>query len=65
MDLHKLKVIIFAKKKTYVECAEAIGISVTAFNSKMNDRSKFKVTELKALADFLKMSSDELWSVLS
>ena len=65
MKLHMLKTKIFEKQKTYKECAEALNISVTAFTSKMNGRSKFNVPEVKALADFLGMTSAELLSILS
>lgn len=65
MNLHKTKVIIFDRKKTYQECADAIGISIGAFNKKMNGVSKFTVPEFKALADFLKMSNSEQLDILN
>ena len=65
MNLHKLKTKIFEKQKTYKDCAEALNISIATFNNKMNGHSKFNVPEVKALADFLGMTSAELLSILS
>lgn len=64
MDEHKLKTKIFEKKKTYAECAEALGISVHTFTKKVNGRSKFTVPEAKALSVFLEMTEHETLTIL-
>ena len=45
--------------KTYKECADAVGISVTNYTNKVNGRSPFKLPEANALGDFLHMSNEE------
>lgn len=59
MNLPKLKGKILEMDKTYAECASAIGISITAFCNKINDKSKFYIDELEKLGDFLSMSPEE------
>lgn len=59
MNLPKLKGKILEMDKTYADCASALGISVTAFSNKINDKSKFYIDELEKLGDYLSMSSDE------
>lgn len=58
-QLQKLKGIIREKEKTYQECANAIGISVQAFQGKINGKQKFYINELNDLGDFLGMSKEE------
>ena len=65
MNLDKLKGKITEKRKTYVECAEAIGVSKATFNNKMNAKTRFTVPEFVRLADFLEMSTEERMYVLS
>lgn len=57
--LQKLKGIIREKEKTYQQCADAIGISVTAFQMKINGKKRFYIDELNTLGDFLGMSAEE------
>ena len=59
MDYAKLRGILSEKKKRYYECASALGISVTSFSSKMNEKSKFSVPEANALSDFLELSDED------
>lgn len=59
MNLPRLKGIIRERGKNYNQCAEAIGKSVTAFNSKINGRVKFNIEELEKLGNFLGMSEGE------
>lgn len=59
MYLAGLKGIIRERGKNYNQCAEAIGKSVTAFNSKINGRVKFNIEELEKLGNFLGMSEGE------
>lgn len=59
MNLPKLKGIIREKGKNYAQCANAIGKSVTTFNSKMNGKSNFDIVELEDLGNFLEMSDFE------
>lgn len=58
-QLQKLKGIIREKDKTYSQCAEAIGISLTAFQYKISGTKRFYIDELNALGDFLGMTSEE------
>lgn len=58
-QLQKLKGIIREKDKTYKQCAAAIGISVTAFQSKINGNKRFYIDELNKLGDYLGMSAED------
>lgn len=59
MNLPKLKGIIREKDKNYAQCAEAIGKSVPAFNSKMNGKTPFTIIELEDLGNYLLMTDSE------
>lgn len=59
MNLPKLKGVIRERNKNYVDCANAIGKSVTSFNSKINGRTSFSIDELEDLGNFLGMSDSE------
>lgn len=59
MNLPKLKGVIRAKGKNYIQCSNAIGKSVSTFNSKMNGRVAFTIVELEDLGNFLEMTGDE------
>ena len=63
MNSQKLKGKIREEGKTYQECANAIGISVTNFTNKVNGKSPFKLPEANALGDYLHMNGDEKISV--
>lgn len=57
--LNKLKGKIRECGKTYLECSEFLGISLSTFNNKMNGIRKFYIDELDRLGDFLGMSKEE------
>lgn len=57
--LNKLKGKIRECQKTYKECADYLGISVTTFSDKINGTRKFYIDELDNLGDFLGMSKEE------
>lgn len=59
MNYSKLKGKIVEKSKTYENCAIALGISTTSFNSKINGKTKFSVQEANNLSEFLSMSDRE------
>lgn len=59
MNSLKLKVKLLEKKLTYKDCASAIGISVTAFNNKVNGTSKFYIEEASVLSEKLELTKDE------
>lgn len=52
-EYKRLKTALFGQKVTYKEAAEMIGISVSAFNNKINGRVDFKLDEMLKLCDFL------------
>ena len=54
----ELKGIIVAQGKKYPDCAEHIGLSVTAFSNKINGKSAFKVHEAARLSDYLNMPKE-------
>ena len=64
MDKLKLKAKLVEKEKTYKDCAKALGISVSSFANKANEKSKFTVPEAKALSVFLEMTNDETMTIL-
>ncbi|WP_434132697.1 hypothetical protein KIAC18_000247 [Sporomusa sphaeroides] len=59
MNADKLKGKLVEKKKSYAQCAEALTITLTTFNNKMNGSSKFYIDEVRALSDFLKLTNSE------
>lgn len=59
MNIPKLKGKIKEEDKTYNECANALGISVTAFCNKINGISKFYIDELEKLGNFLNMTMED------
>lgn len=59
MDYAKLRGVLSEKKKSYRECASALGMSVTTFSNKMNRKSRFSVPEANNLSEFLKLSDEE------
>lgn len=59
MNLLKLKGKVREAGSTYKKCAEAIGISTTSFNKKINGYTKFYIDELDELGNFLGMSDVE------
>ena len=54
-DLNKLKTVLFEHKKTYADCANALNISVTTFNDKIDGKRKFSVEEAQELSNLLEL----------
>lgn len=59
MDIDKLKGKLTEKKKTYVECSNALGITSATFNKKINGNGKFYIEEVNALSKFLGLTEME------
>lgn len=59
VNLNKLKGKLTENEKTYRECAEYLGITVTTFNNKINGRGKFYVDEVNKLSKLLRLSNEE------
>lgn len=53
VDTNGLKAAIIRKGKTQADIAREIGISVKALNSKINNHSAFKTTEIERIIDVL------------
>lgn len=59
MDLELLKNKIFERRKTYLDCAEALKMTVTTFSHKINGRSDFKLKEVMQLVEYLNLTKEE------
>lgn len=59
MNIDKLKGKLVEKKKTYADCSEALGITITTFSNKMNGKSNFNVEEVNRLANYLDLRTEE------
>lgn len=59
LESQKLKGVIREKGESYKSCAEAIGISLTTFANKINDKSAFTIPEIHKLSGFLHLSREE------
>lgn len=59
MEMLKLKGKLTELKKTYKDCAEVLGISITSFSDKMNGKSTFKLPEIIKLCDYLELNDAE------
>lgn len=57
--MDELKGKIREHRSTYKDCADFIGISVTAFNSKINKKVPFTCWEAKRLIEFLHLTKNE------
>lgn len=57
--LNVLKGKLLENGKTYLDCATVLGISISAFNEKMNGKTKFNIEEANSLANFINLSKDE------
>ncbi len=63
MDSQKLKGKMREKSKTYQDVAEAIGVSITTINDKLNGKRKIYVEEAQAISNLLDLSNDERVSI--
>ena len=63
MNADKLKGKMRERRKTYQDCADALGITKASFNSKINKKSRFYIDEAAALGNYLRMSEIEMIDV--
>lgn len=63
MDYDKLKGKLREKKKTYADCAGAIGVTVTTFSNKINGKSDFDIVEINELSNYLKLTEIEAMEI--
>ncbi len=59
MNKDKLKGKLVEKKKTYEDCADALGVSITTFSNKMNGKGSLYIEEVNILANFLCLTESE------
>lgn len=59
-ELNKLKGRIREKGKSYRTIANDIGMSLNAFNSKMNGRSSFDIVEASKISAILEIPPEEI-----
>lgn len=57
--MDELKGKLRERRKSYRDCANWVGISVTAFNNKINKKVPFTCWEAKMLMDFLELTNEE------
>lgn len=62
-QINKLKGKLAEKRKTYNDCAKALGITTASFCHKVNCKTFFTIVEAKKLADYLEMSDEEIVSI--
>lgn len=60
MNGQRLKGELLARKLTYQDAADALGISLTAFTRKINGLVEFKRNEIEKLAELLELKSNEV-----
>lgn len=59
MNKDKLKGKLVEKKKTYEDCANALGVSITTFSNKMNGKGSLYIEEVNTLSNFLELTDNE------
>lgn len=59
MNIQMLKGKLYEKQKTYKDMAEALKISVTAVNNKMNGKTEFDCAEACIIKNWLPLSDKE------
>lgn len=59
MNINKLKGKLREKKLSYKKCAEALNMTDTTLNNKINGHSKFYVEEVDKLAKVLNLTLEE------
>lgn len=64
MDLEILKNKIFERRKTYLECAKALGLTVMTFSHKINGWSDFKIKEVVKLVEYLNLTKEESYALI-
>lgn len=61
LNRNKLRGLMAERNIKQVELAKAIGISINAFNMKLNGKTVFNEHEIKRIADYFKVSIDFLF----
>lgn len=56
----KLRAAILEKGFTQEQLAEQLGMTIATFNYKVNNKREFKASEIKKLAEFLCLTTDEV-----
>ena len=59
MNRQMLKGKLYERQKTYQALADALGISVTAVNSKMNGKSEFDCAEACIMKNWIPLTDEE------
>ena len=59
----KLKGLIVERRKTYKECADALGISQTQFGMKVRGEADFWISQACILSKFLELTAEEFYAV--
>lgn len=59
LNIPMLKGKLYEKNKTYKDLAEALGISVTAVNNKMNGRTEFDCAEACIIKNWVPLTDKE------
>jgi hypothetical protein len=59
LNADKLKGKLVENKKSYAQCADVLGVTLTTFNNKINGSSKFYIDEVRLLSEFLKLTNAE------
>ena len=60
MALNKLKIRLKDEGVTYSDMGEKLGISTVAFQRKINGDTQFKLSEIRDMTDFLKLTGEEV-----
>ncbi|MDE5977311.1 MAG: DUF739 family protein [Turicibacter sp.] len=60
MNINKLKAKIVEQGLSYKDVYEDLGLSKTAFLSKMNGKTQFKLSELRKIVVILDLNQSEL-----
>lgn len=63
INTRKFKAIIVEKGYTQEQIAEYLGISNTTLNYKINNKTEFKASEIKLIAELLKLSNQQVMDI--
>jgi hypothetical protein len=59
MNSKRLKGKLIEKEMSYNDCAIKLGISITSFCSKINEKTAFKLVEAEKLGEILNLTDQE------
>ncbi len=59
MEMRKLKGKLIENKKTYRDCAQVLGCSITTVNNKMQGKIPFDCWEAERISDWLGLTDSE------